>query len=110
MVNVPPNQKKMFRLTVTTRTGQMRRDKHRVPEPRQPRNWLQRLGVVTVGLVFLPIALFSFTVFIGLFLSMITVVMASGLCLRSKFKRTQSRHIVNSEVVSDKDDHEKLLN
>ena len=88
----------------------MRRDKHRVPEPRQPRNWLQRLGVVTVGLVFLPIALFSFTVFIGLFLSMITVVMASGLCLRSKFKRTQSRHIVNSEVVSDKDDHEKLLN
>jgi hypothetical protein len=113
MVNVPPNQKKMFRLTVTTRTG-LGRDKHLGPEPRQPRNWLQRLGVVTAGLVFLPIALFSFTVFIGLFLSMIAVVMVYGLCLRSKFKRefkrTQSRHTVNSEVVSDEDDHEKLLN
>jgi hypothetical protein len=110
MVNVPPNPRKMFRLTITTHTGQMRNDKRRKPESRQQRNWLQRLGVITVGLIFLPIAIFSFAAFIGLFLSMIAVVMVYGLCFRSKFKRMQSRHSVNSEVVSDEDDHEKPLN
>ena len=109
MENTTPSQKKMFRLTITTRSGQMRRDRRISPEPRQPKTWLQRLGVVTAGLVLLPIALFSFAVFIGLFLSMVAAVTVYALCLRSKVKQIQSRHIVNREVVSDEDDHEKRL-
>ena len=108
MANTAPNKKQMFRLTITTRTGQMRRERRISLEPHQPRTWLQRLGVVTAGLVLLPIALFSFAVFIGLFLSIAAVVMVYALYLRSKFKQMQSRHFVNSEVVSDEDGPEKL--
>ena len=109
MANVTPSQKKMFRLTITTRTGKMKRGKRSSPGPHQPRNWLQRLGIVTASLVLLPVALFSFAVFVGLFLSMLAGVMVYGLCLRSKLQRIQSHHVINSEVVSDEDDPQKRL-
>ena len=108
MVNIAPSQKKMFRLTITTRTRQMRRGRRNSPEPRQPKSWLQRFGIVTAGLIFLPVALFSFAVFVGLFLSMLAVVMVYVLCWRSKLRRMQSHQVINSEVVSDENGDEKL--
>jgi hypothetical protein len=46
----------------------MIRGKRNGPEPRQPRNWLRQVGIVAASLVFLPVALFSVAVFVGLFL------------------------------------------
>ena len=109
MANIDPSQRRMFRLTVTTRTGHMRRDAHKSLDSRRPGNWLQRLGVVAVGLVFLPVALFSFAVFVGLFLTIAAAVVVYGLFLQSRFKRMQARHVVESKVVSDDDGQKTLL-
>jgi hypothetical protein len=110
MADVIPSEKNMFRLIIRSRAGQMTRGKRNGPEPRQPRNWLRQVGIVAASLVFLPVALFSVAVFVGLFLVVLVATIAYGLCLRSGLQRMESHQVIDGdyEIDPDEDNQQKL--
>jgi hypothetical protein len=110
MADVIPSEKNMFRLIIRSRAGQMTRGKRNGPGPRQPRNWLRQVGIVAASLVFLPVALFSVAVFVGLFLVILVAAIAYGLWLRSGLQRMESHQVIDGdyEIVSDEDNQQKL--
>jgi len=111
MGNSIPGEENMARLVITSRVGQVKRAKRNSPGPQQPRNWLRQLGIVTASLVFLPVAIFSLAVFIGLFLIFVVFAVSYSLVLRSRLQRMESHQFINSdyEVVPDEDNQRKLL-
>ena len=100
MADVIPSEKNMFRLIIRSRAGQMIRGKRNGPEPRQPRNWLRQVGIVAASLVFLPVALFSVAVFVGLFLVILVAAIAYGLWLRSGLQRMESHQVTTATTKS----------
>ena len=110
MADVIPSEKNMFRLIIRSRAGQMIRGKRNDQEPRQPRNWLRQVGILAASLVFLPVALFSVAIFVGLFLVILVVAIAYGSWLRSGLQRMESHQVIDGdyEIVPDEDNQQKL--
>lgn len=100
----------MFRLVIKSRGGQMARGKRKGTGPPGPRSWLRQLGIVAASLVFLPVAIFSLAVFVGLFLASLVAALAYGLWLRSRLQQMRSRQVIEGdyEVVPDDDNQRKL--
>ena len=110
MVNVIPSEKNMFRLIIRNRGSRVIRSKHNDPAPLRSGSWLRQVGIVAASVLFLPVALFSVAVFIGLFLAVLIGTLVYGLWLRSKFQRMESSQTREDdyEDISDADNQQKL--
>jgi len=101
----------MFRLIIRNGGGRIAKGKRNDQTPPRPGNWLRQIGIVAASVLFLPIAILSVTIFVGLFLIFLIAVLAYGFWLRSRLQRIESNRVINGdfETVSDEGNQQKLI-
>ncbi len=87
----------MFRIVVSGGKSQVARVNSEGTFPAQGGGWLRQLGIALTTLLLLPVALFSFAVFLLLFLAVIGAALTYAFWFYSRLQREKARGVIQSE-------------